>query len=136
MKKVSTRTREQERILTLATRRGEPSKDIKTLRLATPARIKTKAVRVNLCWRMDLVRSSEEIRTKWISIRMMREEFAHLLESVRSPYHSSIERSRVECLLKKKRRGTYVSRKLKVQRYYMDEWEQTKEGVEAAWPSG
>ena len=121
MKKVSTRTREQEKTLFLATRRREPSKDMKTPRLATPARIKTKAVRVNLRWREvfrrgmgekledDLVRSSQGIRTKWISIRMMREEVAHLLESAGGPYHPKIERSRVECLLKKKEEGRMLA---------------------------
>ena len=36
----------------------------------------------------------EETRERWISLGMLREEHAHLLESVEGPYHPDIERSR------------------------------------------
>lgn len=48
------------------------------------------------------VRFLEEIKAKWISLVMMQEEDAHLLESVEGPYHPNIERYRAEYFSMKK----------------------------------
>ena len=40
------------------------------------------------------VRVLEETKKRWISLRMMREDDAHLLDSAEGPYHPNIERSK------------------------------------------
>ena len=48
------------------------------------------------------LRVLEETRERWISLGMMKEEDAHLLESITGPYHPNIERSREEYFARKK----------------------------------
>ena len=71
------------------------------------------------------VRFLEGMKTKWISIGMLREEDAHLLESVDGPYHPNIERSRAEYFAKKKEEQSMLEEK--ACNYYTDEWVQAKE---------
>ena len=63
----------------------------------------------------------EELKAKWISLGMMHEEDAHLLDSVEGPYHPNIERSRAEYFSKKKEEGERMLAE-KAQTYYRDEW--------------
>lgn len=68
----------------------------------------------------------EELKAKWISLGMMHEEDAHLLDSVEGPYHPNIERSRAEYFSKKKEEGERMLAE-KAQTYYRDEWVLAKE---------
>ena len=71
------------------------------------------------------VRFLEGMKTKWISIGMLREGDAHLQESVDGPYHPNIERSRAEYFAKKKEEQSMLAEK--ASKYYTDEWVQAKE---------
>lgn len=68
----------------------------------------------------------EETRERWISLGMLREEHAHLLESVEGPYHPDIERSRNEYFTRKKEEEQRTL-EMKAREYYEDEWVLRKE---------
>ena len=51
-----------------------------------------------------------ETRRHWISLGMIREEDAHLLETVEGPYHPRIERSREEYFAKRKKKSRRIWR--------------------------
>lgn len=74
----------------------------------------------------DRVRVLEGMKAKWISLGMMRENDAHLLESVEGPYHPNIERSRAGYFAKKKEDEEIMLAE-KARTYYGDEWVQAKE---------
>ena len=57
---------------------------------------------------------------------MLREEDAHLLQSVDGPYHPNIEKTREEYLTKKKAEEERALKE-KAQSYYEDEWVMAKE---------
>lgn len=44
----------------------------------------------------------EETKERWISLGMINEEDAHLLDSVHGPYHPNIEKSREDYIARKK----------------------------------
>jgi len=56
---------------------------------------------------------------------MIREEDAHLLETVEPPYHPRIERSTGECFTRKKEERRNVQDK--ASKYYENEWVWAKE---------
>ena len=68
----------------------------------------------------------EELKAKWISLGMMHEEDAHLLESVEGPYHPNIERSRAEYFSKRKEEEERMLEE-KARKYYQEEWILSKE---------
>ena len=68
----------------------------------------------------------EETRQRWISLGMMREEDAPLLQSVSGPYHPNIESSREECFAKKKEEEERMLEK-KAREYYNNDWIMAKE---------
>ena len=57
---------------------------------------------------------------------MLREDDAHLLQSVNGPYHSNIEKTREEYFAKKKAEEERALKE-KAQSYYEDEWVMAKE---------
>ena len=63
----------------------------------------------------------EETRQRWISLGMMREEDAPLLQSVSGPYHPNIESSREEYFAKKKEEEEWMLEK-KAREYYNNDW--------------
>ena len=67
-----------------------------------------------------------ETRQHWISLGMIREEDAHLLETVEGPYHPRIERSREEYFAKKKEEEQ-KNLQDKASKYYENEWVWAKE---------
>ena len=67
-----------------------------------------------------------ETRQHWISLAMIREEDAHLLEKVEPPYHPRIERSRDEYFTKKKEEEQRNVQD-KASKYYENEWVWAKE---------
>ena len=67
-----------------------------------------------------------ETRQHWISLGMIREEDAHLLETVEGPYHPRIKRSREEYLAKKKE-DEQKNLQDKASKYYENEWVWAKE---------
>ena len=67
-----------------------------------------------------------ETRQHWISLGMIREEDAHLLETVEGPYHPRIERSREEYFAKKKEEEQ-KNLQDKASNYYENEWVWAKE---------
>ena len=72
------------------------------------------------------LRVLEETKERWISLRMIREENAHLLESVNGPYHPNIERSREEYVAKKRQEDNRILEK-KAREYLNDQWVMEKE---------
>ena len=72
------------------------------------------------------LRVLEETRERWISLGMMKEEDAHLLESVNGPYHPNIERSREEYFARKKEEDQRMLEK-KAREYFSNEWIMEKE---------
>jgi len=68
----------------------------------------------------------DETRQRWISIGMIRQEDAHLLETVEGPYHPTIERSREDYLAKKKEQEQEMLEE-KAANYYENEWVWEKE---------
>lgn len=72
------------------------------------------------------MRFLEGMKTKWISIGMLLEADAHLLESVDGPYHPNIERSRAEYFAKKKEEEQSMLAE-KARKYYTGQWVQAKE---------
>ena len=67
-----------------------------------------------------------ETRQHWISLGMIREEDAHLLETVEGPYHPRVERSREEYFAKKKEEEQ-KNLQDKASNYYENEWVWAKE---------
>ena len=72
------------------------------------------------------LRVLEETKERWISLGMIREEDAHLLQSVNGPYHPNIERSREEYFTKKRQEDQRILEK-KAREYFNDEWVMEKE---------
>ena len=68
----------------------------------------------------------EETKARWIAVDMLREEDAHLLQSVDGPYHPNIEKTREEYFAKKKAEEERALKE-KAQSYYEDEWVMAKE---------
>ena len=68
----------------------------------------------------------DETRERWISVGMIRQEDAHLLENVEGPYHPTIERSREEYFAKKKEEEQTIVEE-KAASYYENEWVWEKE---------
>lgn len=68
----------------------------------------------------------EETKARWIADGMLREEDAHLLQSVDGPYHPNIEKTREEYFAKKKAEEERALKE-KAQSYYEDEWVMAKE---------
>ena len=68
----------------------------------------------------------EETKARWIAVDMLREEDAHLLQSVDGPYHPNIEKIREEYFAKKKAEEERALKE-KAQSYYEDEWVMAKE---------
>ena len=68
----------------------------------------------------------DETRQRWISIGMIRQEDAHLLETVEGPYHPTIERSREDYFAKKKEEEQEMLAK-KAAQYYENLWVWEKE---------
>ena len=68
----------------------------------------------------------EETRQRWISLGMMREEDAPLLQSVSGPYHPNIESSREEYFAKKKEEEERMLEK-KAREYNNNDWIMAKE---------
>ena len=68
----------------------------------------------------------EELKAKWISLGMMHEEDAHLLDSVEGPYHPNIERSRAEYFSRRKEEEERLLAE-KARKYYQEEWLLSKE---------
>ena len=68
----------------------------------------------------------DETRQHWISIGMIRQEDAHLLETVEGPYHPTIERSREDYFAKKKEEEQEMLEE-KAAKYYKNEWVWEKE---------
>ena len=68
----------------------------------------------------------DETRQHWISIGMIRQEDAHLLETVEGPYHPTIERSREDYFAKKKEEEQEMLEE-KAAKYYENEWVWEKE---------
>lgn len=71
-------------------------------------------------------RALEETRERWVSLGMMREEHAHLLDSIEGPFHPEIERSRNDYFARKKEEQQR-SLEEKAHAYYEDEWVLAKE---------
>ena len=72
------------------------------------------------------VRILAETRQHWKSLGLIREEDAHLLDSVEGPYHPRIERSREEYFAKKKQEEQ-KNLQDKASKYYENEWVWAKE---------
>ena len=72
------------------------------------------------------VRVLEETKKRWISLRMMREDDAHLLDSAEGPYHPNIERSKEVYFARKKEEDQRMLEE-KARQYYQHEWVLTKE---------
>ena len=68
----------------------------------------------------------EETKARWIAVGMLREEDAHLLQSVDGPYHPNIEKTREKYFVKKKAEEERALKE-KAQSYYEDEWVMAKE---------
>ena len=68
----------------------------------------------------------EEQRQHWIALGMIRQEDAHLLETVQGPYHPTIERSRDEYFAKKKEEEQKMLEETAA-KYYENEWVWAKE---------
>ncbi len=68
----------------------------------------------------------EDLKAKWISLGMMHEEDAYLLETVEGPYHPTIERSREDSFAKKKDQEQEMLEG-KAAKYYENEWVWEKE---------
>ena len=67
----------------------------------------------------------EETKRRWISLGMMKEDDAHLLHSVKGPYHPNMERSREVYFARKKEDLRLLEEK--ACQYYQHEWVLTKE---------
>ena len=63
----------------------------------------------------------DETRQQWISMGMIRQKYAHLLETVEGPYHPTIERSREGYFAKKKEEEQEMLEE-KAAKYYESEW--------------
>ena len=72
------------------------------------------------------LRVLEETKERWISLDMIREEDAHLLESFNGPFHPNIERSREEYFARKREEDQRVLEK-KAGEYFNNEWVMEKE---------
>ena len=72
------------------------------------------------------LRVLEETTKRWISLGMLKEEDAHLLESVNGPYHPNIERSRDQYFTRKKEEDQRMLEK-KAREYFNNEWIMEKE---------
>ena len=72
------------------------------------------------------LRVLEETKERWISLGMLKEEDAHLLQSVNGPYHPNIEHSRDQYFAKKKEEDRRVLEK-KAREYFNNEWIMEKE---------
>ena len=68
----------------------------------------------------------EETRRRWVSLGMIREEDAHLLDKVGGPYYPNIERTREEYFLRK-REEEMQELEEKARKFYEDEWVLQKE---------
>ena len=67
------------------------------------------------------LRVLEETKERWISLGMLKEEDAHLLQSVNGPYHPNIERSRDQYFAKKREEDQRMLEK-KAREYFNNEW--------------
>lgn len=72
------------------------------------------------------LRVLEETKERWISLGMLKEEDAHLLQSVNGPYHPNIERSRDQYFARKKQEDQRMLEK-KAREYFNNEWIMEKE---------
>ena len=72
------------------------------------------------------LRVLEETKERWISLGMLKEEDAHLLQSVNGPYHPNIERSRDQYFTRKKEEDQRMLEK-KAREYFNNEWIMEKE---------
>ena len=72
------------------------------------------------------LRVLQETKERWISLGMMKEEDAHLLESINRPYHPNIDRSREEYFARKKEEDKRMLEK-KAREYFNNEWVMEKE---------
>lgn len=72
------------------------------------------------------IRVLQETRERWITLGMIRQEDAHLLETVEGPYHPRIERSRDEYFAKKKEEERKMLEE-KAAKYFENEWVWEKE---------
>ena len=72
------------------------------------------------------LRVLEDTKERWISLGIIKEEDAHLLESVHGPYHPTIEKSRQEYFTRKKEEDERMLAK-KAREYFDDEWVMEKE---------
>lgn len=68
----------------------------------------------------------EETKARWIAVGMLKEEDAHLLQTVDGPYHPNIEKTREEYFAKKKAEEERALKE-KAKSYYEDEWVMAKE---------
>ena len=68
----------------------------------------------------------EETKERWISLGMLKEEDAHLLQSVTGPYHPNIERSRDQYFARKKQEDQRMLEK-KACEYFNNGWIMEKE---------
>ena len=68
----------------------------------------------------------EDTKERWISLGIIKEEDANLLESVHGPYHPTIEKSREEYFTRKKEEDERMLAK-KAREYFDDEWVMEKE---------
>jgi len=67
----------------------------------------------------------EEAKERWISLGMLKEEDAHLLQSVNSPYHPNVEHSRDQYFAKKKEDQRLLE--TNAREYFNNEWIMEKE---------
>ena len=67
------------------------------------------------------LRVLEETKERWISLGMIREEDAFLLQSVNGPYHPNVERSRDEYFAKKRQEDQRILEQ-KAREYFNDQW--------------
>lgn len=67
------------------------------------------------------LRVLEESEKRWISLGILKEEDAHLLQSVNGPYHPNIERSRDQYFARKKEEDQRTLEK-KAREYFNNEW--------------
>ena len=72
------------------------------------------------------LRVLEETKERWISLGMLKEEDAHLLQSVNGPYHPNIEQSRDQYFARKKQEDQRMLEK-KAREYFNNEWIMEKE---------
>ena len=72
------------------------------------------------------LRVLEETKERWISLGMLKEEDAHLLQSVTGPYHPNIEQSRDEYFRWKKQEDQRMLEK-KAREYFKNGWIMEKE---------